>query len=109
MKVCIEIKNRHLIAACGILMSSIAEIDNERLEVRIRRRAYYQKNREKCIAQQMAYYWRNHDVIRKKQNDRWRKDRDNETENERANRLDHERELRKLRKHGIKRKHNKNV
>lgn len=29
MKVCIEIKNRHLMAACGILMSSIAENDEE--------------------------------------------------------------------------------
>lgn len=29
MKVCIEIKNRHLLAACGILMSSIAENDEE--------------------------------------------------------------------------------
>lgn len=29
MKVCIEIKNRHLIAACGILMSSLVENDEE--------------------------------------------------------------------------------
>lgn len=79
---------------------------NEQLENRVRRRAYYQKNREKCISQQMAYYWRNRDSILAKQRERWRKDRDNETEKERTFRLDHERELRKLRKTGTNRKRN---
>lgn len=71
--------------------------ENEILENRVRRREYYHKNREKCIAQQMAYYWRNRDSILAKNRERWRKNIENETPKEREYRLLHERELRKLR------------
>ncbi|MBQ8969203.1 MAG: hypothetical protein IJ064_05685 [Bacteroidaceae bacterium] len=73
---------------------------NEQLENRVRSRAYYQKNREKCIAQQMAYYWRNRVTILEKNKERWRRNYENETEKERENRLAHERVLRMQRKNG---------
>ena len=71
--------------------------ENERLANRVRRREYYQKNREKCIAQQMAYYWRNRESILAKNRERWRKSIENETPKERENRLLRERALRKQR------------
>lgn len=37
--------------------------ENERLENRLKRREYYQRNRERLIAVQMDYYWKHRDEI----------------------------------------------
>ena len=76
--------------------------ENERLENRVRRREYYQRNREKLIAIQMEYYHTHRDEILAKNKERYRKRMNEETPRERERRLEIEKALRKFKKWGNK-------
>lgn len=72
--------------------------ENERLENRLKRREYYQRNRERLIAVQMDYYWKHRDEILAKNKVRFRERMDAETPQQREKRLEMERVLRRYKK-----------